>query len=416
MTTTQPLRRNRDFAILWSGDAVSELGTSMSTLVLPLIGYAITGSTAKAGIAGTAALLATLVFRLPAGALVDRRPRGRVLITANLACVVLFGSLAAAALTHTLTLTHLVVASALTGVAGAFSSPATSAAIRTIVPAEQRPVAYSRLEARGHAAALVGPPLGGALYSIARGLPFVVDAVSYAVAAVAVRFLRTPLPAQGRTDANIRADIADGLRFVWTQKAVRALMTWGAILNLAGIVVAVTVTLRLVRAGVHPATIGLVETAAATAGLIGALLSPAIIRRARTGWMTLVTGLIVAVVFGALCVSTDPVVIGALLAAGTLLLPANNAGISAYLASVVPDRMQGRLNAAGGFVAGGLQPFGPVLAGVLLGSIGATSTTLVGAALVVASLVPLVTTPALMRLGPPHTWPAQVEETVTRPG
>src|SRR6202008_953051 len=71
-----PLPRNRHFLILWAGQAVSALGTSMSVLVFPLVGFAITGSTLLAGLATTAVLLGSVVARLPAGALADRWPRG----------------------------------------------------------------------------------------------------------------------------------------------------------------------------------------------------------------------------------------------------------------------------------------------------------------------------------------------------
>jgi MFS family permease len=84
--SSSPLRRNRDFVILWSGQAVSELGSSMSMLVFPLIGYAITGSAGLAGLATAATLLGQVVAGLPAGAMVDRWPRRRVLLVVPLGC------------------------------------------------------------------------------------------------------------------------------------------------------------------------------------------------------------------------------------------------------------------------------------------------------------------------------------------
>ena len=288
------LARNRDFVILWAGGAVSELGTSMSQLVFPLVGYAITHSTAEAGLATTGLLLGGVVVRLPAGALVDRFARSRVLVTTNVVAALVYGSLAVALLAGHLTLAHLVIAGFVSGATDAFDSPATSASVRTIVPKPQLPLAYTRLEARSRAAHLIGPPLGGALYSWIRGLPFVVDAVSYAAEAFAITRLRTPLPAPKRTPQSVRADMAEGLKFVWVNVGVRCMMIWGGLINFAGSFMFVAVTLRLIERGTRPAAIGLVETAAAVAGLAGALVAPMIIRRARTGWLTIVFTVVTA--------------------------------------------------------------------------------------------------------------------------
>ena len=398
------LSTNRDFVIIWAGAGVSELGTSMSRLVFPLVGYAITHSTVQAGLATTGLILGEVVLRLPAGALVDRMARSRVLLLTNIAGAAVYASLAIALFAGHLTLAHLVIAGFLSGGADAFASPATSATMRTIVPKEQLPLAYTRLEARDNAVQLVGPPIGGALYAVARGVPFLVDAVSYTAEAFAVTRLRTPLPAPEREPGSIRADVAEGLRFVWRNVGVRAMMIWGGLVNFCGGFVFVAVTLRLVRAGVHPAAIGLVSTATAVAGLLGALVAPVIITRARTGLVSIVFTLVHAALIVPLAWTGNVVATGALLAIGTFLVPANNAGISAYMVSVVPDALQGRINSAAGFIATGLAPLGPLLAGVALAGLGGRHTLLLGALLTGLSVVPLVASRTVRTLGRPDTW------------
>ncbi len=402
-TVDAPLSRNRDFVILWVGGAVSELGTSMSQLVFPLVGYAITHSTVQAGLATAALVLGEVVLRLPAGALVDRVARSRVLLATNLAAAAVYGSLAVAVLAGHLTLAHLVAAGFLSGAADAFAAPATSATVRTLVPTNQLPLAYTRLQARTRAVHLVGPPAGGALYSLARGLPFIVDAVSYAAEAFAVTRLRTPLPAPSRERRSITADIGEGLRFVWAHVGVRAMMIWGGLFNLTGGFVFVAITLRLIQAGTRPAAIGLVETVAAAAGLVGALAAPAIISRAPTGLTAICLTLANAVLVVPLAWTTNVVATGALLAASTFLIPANNAGISAYMVSVVPDELQGRVNSAAGFMSSGLAPLGPVLAGVALAALGG-GTLVLGAVLIAVTVVPLLASRTVRSLGRPDTW------------
>ena len=405
--TTAGLAGNRDFAILWLGDLASELGSAMSMLVFPLLGYALTHSTTQAALATAAFFAAGTITRLPAGALVDRWSRRRVLLISNLASAGVFGVLALLVAIGSASIELLVATGVFAAVAETFFSPAASASLRAVVAPEYLAQAYTRMQARHHVASLIGPPLGGALFAAAASLPFAVDAVSFAAFAVAVLFLRAPLPAPVRTgQPRLRADLLEGLRFLWSQRAARAVMLWGGILNFAMSYVLISITLRLVRAGVHPAAIGAIDAIAAGAGIVGAAVTSRQVQRLPTGATAMITGLILAAVVVPMAWTTDVRVIGALLAIGTFLLPANNAGIGAYLSFVTPEQLQGRLNSAAGFVSSGLMPLAPVVAGALLATIGATAGTLVGAALVACSVGPLVLEPSVRRLGRPAEWAA----------
>jgi len=416
--TTTRLKGNRDFAILWLGDMGSELGSAMSMLVFPLLGYALTRSTTQAALATTAFYAAGTIVRLPAGALVDRWSRRRVLLISNLASACVLGTLALLVAIGRASIGLLVVAGLLAGVVETFFSPASSASLRAVVAPEYLSQAYTRMQARHHVASLIGPPLGGALFAVAASLPFAVDALTFAAFAVAVLFLRTPLPAPASSGRRrLRTDVAEGLRFLWAQRAARAMMLWGGILNFAMSYVLIAITLRLVRAGVHPAAIGAIDAIAAGAGIVGAAVASRHAHRLPTGATTMTTGLVLAVIVVPMAWTTDVVEIGVLLALGTFLLPANNAGIGAYLSFVTPHEMQGRLNSAAGFVSDGMTPLAPVVAGVLLATIGGAAGMLVGAALVVCSVVPLLLEPSVRRLGRPGDWardgsdaPALVED------
>lgn len=377
----------------------------MSMLVFPLLGYALTHSTTQAALATTAYFAAGTIMRLPAGALVDRWSRRRVLLISNLVSAGVLGILALMVATGGASIALLVVAGLLAGVVETFFSPAASASLRAVVAPEALAEAYTRMQARHHVASLIGPPLGGALFAVAASLPFAVDAVSFAAFAVATLLLRSPLPAPAPTGPRrLKADMREGLRFLWSQPAARAVVLWGGILNLAMGYVLVSITLRLVRAGVHPAAIGAIDAIAAGAGIVGAAVASRNVKRLPTGATTMITGLVLAAVVVPMAWTTDVRVIGALLAIGTFLLPANNAGIGAYLSFVTPDEMQGRMNSAAAFVSSGLMPLAPVIAGALLASTGGTTGTLVGAGLVASSIVPLMLEPSVRRLGRPTQW------------
>lgn len=391
--------------MLWLGDMASELGSAMSMLVFPLLGYALTHSTTQAALATTAFFATGTIMRLPAGALVDRWSRGRVLLLSNLASAAVLGVLALLVATGRASIAVLLIAAGLAGVVETFFSPAASASLRTVVAPEYLAQAYTRMQARHHVAALIGPPLGGALFAVAASLPYAVDAASFAGFAVAVLFLRTPLRAPSASGPRrVRTDVLEGLRFLWSQRAVRAMMIWGGIVNFAMGYVLISITLRLVRAGVHPAAIGAIDAIAAGAGILGAAAASRYAQRLPTGATTVITGLVLAAVVVPMAWTTDVRVIGALLAVGTFLLPANNAAIGAYLSFVTPDEMQGRLNSAADFVSSGLTPLAPVVAGALLGTVGGVTGTLIGAALVASSVLPLVLEPSVRGLGRPGEW------------
>src|SRR5947209_7388817 len=146
----------------------------MSALVFPLLGYAITGSPAAAGAVASVEVVGRVVARLVSGAYVDRWSRRAVLVAANVVAALVFAFGAIATFAGWLRLPELLVVALISGTAEAFIQPAAAAAVRAVVPKPQLPVALARMQARDHLAQLIGPPIGGALFAVAHGLPLVV--------------------------------------------------------------------------------------------------------------------------------------------------------------------------------------------------------------------------------------------------
>jgi MFS family permease len=151
----------------------------MSMVAYPLVALALTGSPTKAGLVGTFALLGQMVFRLPAGALVDRHDRRRMMLVADALRGVVILGVAVALVVGALGLPLLVVAAFVENATGEFFRPASTAAVRRVIDPAQMPEAVSKSEARSYGATIAGPPLGGLLYGVARYLPFAADAASY---------------------------------------------------------------------------------------------------------------------------------------------------------------------------------------------------------------------------------------------
>lgn len=386
------LVRNRDFTRLWVGETVSQLGTTASLFVLPLLGYALTGSALLAALPVAAHTLGIALALLPAGVLADAVDRRRLLLGASTAGATLAASVAIAGGLGALTLPHLVAAALGTGVAAGVHMPTELSAVRQVVTREELPAAISQNQARHHVASLLGGPLGGLLYAVARPLPFVVDALSYVVSLVAVSRVEADLTPVRRTRGRPVAELAEGLRYLVARPYFRAVAAFSASINLVVNAVLYVAVLRLVEQDVAPTTIGLVEALAGAGGVLGALIAPWVIDRVRTGHLTMGVAWVWVPLLLPLVWWSSPWLVGAVLFAGLLLNPAGNAGGQSYRVAITPDALQGRLASASQFLGFATIPFAPLLGGWLLETWGGPSATglLLGAA-VLSALIPTLT-------------------------
>ncbi|QDP97294.1 MFS transporter [Microlunatus elymi] len=367
------LWRNRDFNLLWSSQALSGLGTSMSSLAYPLVILALTDNPVFAGAVGTGARIVSTVVRMPAGVLVDRVDRRRLLLACDAIRLAAFAILAASLVLGHGSVLLIAVVALIESVCSAAFEGAAMAAIRNLVPLNQVSTAVARDEARNHAVSLVGPPIGGALFGLGRALPFLADAVSYLLSIVGLLAIRRPMQEDNRdreASSGVR-DLIEGLRFTFTQPFLRATMLIAAPLNLAVNGMLFGILLLLQRHGTPPALIGTVETIVGIGGLVGAVAAGSLMRRFSVP--TLVRGITmigVPLMLAVLPLATTPLA-AAPIAALVLISPPLNASLFGHLAAVTPDRMQGRVISAVSTAAMGLAALAPMLAGVLTEHFGA---------------------------------------------
>jgi MFS family permease len=405
MTAYRDLARNRDYAALWTGEAISQLGSSVSMFAYPLVGYALTGSAVLAGLPMAAFLLGMVSALLPAGVIVDRTDRKKLMLAASGSGVLVYGSVGVAAGLGVLTIGHLIAAALLTGVAAGVFGPAETSAVRSVVAQDQLPTALSQNQARRHIAELVGGPLGAAMFSASKALPFVFDAVTFLISFVSLSRIRTDLSPLPRPRRRVRADLAEGLRYVWGRPYFRTMMAFGALSNLAVNAVFFVAILRLVQEGVHPAAIGVIDMLAGVGGILGALAAPYVIDRLPTGRLTLAVAwswvpLLVPLVFW-----SSPVLVGAMLMTGILLNPAGNAGTQSYRVAITPPELQGRVGSSMQFVGMSMMPAAPVLGGFLLQTYGGPAATI--GLLVLVTVTALIPTLSVTVRGIPRPaeWP-----------
>ena len=159
-----PLRRNRDFMLLWSGQVASTVGTRVSGVAFPLLVLSLTGSPVQAGLVGFAQTLAFPILFPFAGVIVDRVDRKRLLLLSDGARALAFTTLVVALALDSVTLGHILVVAFLEGTFFVFFRLAETAALPQVVPKEQLQPAVAQNQARDQGAELVGAPLGGFLF------------------------------------------------------------------------------------------------------------------------------------------------------------------------------------------------------------------------------------------------------------
>jgi hypothetical protein len=192
------------------------------------------------------------------------------------------------------------VVSLIEGGAGAIFDPAASAALPGIVPDRQLEEAWAATEARTYGAGLAGPALGGVLFGLGRAVPFLADAVSYAVSFGTVSRIRGRFrPERTAERKALWREVADGLRLVWRVPILRAVVITAPLVNFAYTGVIFTITLALRQHGTSTAVIGLVQAAVMVGGLLGAVAAPRLQGRMRLSTMATTISLTGALLFGA---------------------------------------------------------------------------------------------------------------------
>jgi MFS family permease len=380
------LRRNRDFVLYQAGQFLSTAGSSLSSVAYPLLVLALTHSPAKAGLVSFARLVPAPCFGLFAGVVADRLDRQRIMLAAD-ACRALTMAALAILVTHGAPYWPIALIAFLEGTGDIFFSASSMGAIRSVVPAEQLPSAIAVQQGRAAVATLVGPPAGGALFSVSRALPFVGDAVSYACSFLAILAMRTRFQQpRERLPLRIRAELAEGLRFLWRQPFLRTTAIYYAVGNATIPAVLFIVVVVARGQGLSGGSIGLLLALFSAGIVIGSAFSASVRRRLSVRAVVLVeayTGLLMAAYL------VDPSVYVLLAAAlpQAIVLPITDSYVVAHRIAATPDRLLGRVEAVRITIARTAAPLGPLAAGVLLSATTGRTTVAVFTALTAALAV-----------------------------
>jgi len=376
---TRSLWRHRDFLLLWGGQTVSEMGSAITLLALPLTAVVVLrASTLQVGLLTSAATAAFALIALPAGALVDRQAKRRLMIWCDAARLVIIGSVPVAAALGVLTLAQLYVVAATAGVCTVFFDVSYQSLLPVLVAKEDLVDGNGKLGATQSFAQVTGPGIGGGLVGLVGAAgAMTADAISYAVSVVsllAIRAREEPAPRnqqEPRTAPEhrpgLRAEIAEGLSFVLRHPILRKIVACTGTANLFGGMATALEFVFLIRVlHVRPADTGLLIAVASLGGVAGGVLSgrlAAAIGSARIIWFSMLVLGLPQLLIPLAEPGWRVAAFGVGMAAFAFAAVVYNVAQVSYRQSICPPRLLGRMNAAVRWVVWGTLPLGGVLGG-----------------------------------------------------
>jgi MFS family permease len=387
----EPLAQNRDFKVLLSSQSISSVGDAVSFTALPLLVLALTGSGLAMGIVGAIQTLPDLFLGMVAGAIADRSDRKRMMFLADLGRAGLTALIPLSVALDGPTMAVILVVAAPMSVLRSFFLAGYTASIPALVGRSQIGRANSYFEAIYSIGYIIGPVIAGVLATtIGPGPTLAIDAVSFALSALGLAFVRRDLRAPvDRPRQHLVTEIREGIDYITGSPTLRsAILFWGATSILLAplvMVLAVYITRDL---DYPPSVLGLILAAYGVGTVTGALVSARRIGRGRVAEVLLGGNLTVGVVLVVVSVTAQvPVLLGVAFVSGI----AQSMVMIMYITlrtAYSPDELLGRIGSTARTISLGLQPIGLLVGGALVDATSGSATiALMGGSVALVSLL-----------------------------
>ncbi len=385
---------------LWGAETISQFGSQVSFLALPLVAILVLEESAF-NVAALTSLqfLPFLLFTLPAGVWVDRLRRKPILVLGDLGRALALLSVPLAHWLWSLTIWHLFVVAFVHGLCTVFFDVAYQSYLPALVGREQVVEGNAKLEISRAASNIGGPGIaGGLVAALTAPVAVLADAVSFLVSALLLGGIRKQETAPARADRrSLRHELAEGLRYVFGHSYQRTMVAMTALSNFFGQVVFSILLVYAVRElDLTAGTIGIVLAVGNVGTLAAALTARRIGDRLGVGR----TILLASCLFGpgtlliALAPQDNaiPFILASMIVIGFGGILYNVTAIS-LIQAITPDRILGRANASRRFVVWGVVPLGGFTGGALASTIGLRETMIVGAVGGLSTIVPILFSP-----------------------
>jgi MFS family permease len=367
------LWRHADFLRLWSAETVSQLGSQVGALALPLVAILVLEASAfEIALLGVIEFAPFILLSLPAGVWVDRLRRRPILIAADVGRAVVLATLPLAYALDALTIWQLYAVGFLHGIGTVFFDVSYQSYLPSLVRRDQLVEGNSKLEVSRSSAYIAGPGIAGTLIELVTApVAILVDAVSYVASALFLLRIRRPEHVERpstRERGSMRRELGEGLRYVLGHRHLRWIAASTATFNLFNSVMGAILLVYAVRElGLTPGVIGAMFAVGNVAALGGAVMANRISGRIGVG-PTIVAG--AACGIGALLYPLAPedaaipffVAASAVLGVGVQIY---NITQLSYRQAITPERIQGRMNSVMRFIVWGVMPLGALGGGAL---------------------------------------------------
>lgn len=376
-------RLNSAFWLLFTGQLLSATGITSTAVVLPFVVLRVTGDLVQAGVLGFVIGAATVVGKLPGGALADRFDRRLLMLGCDLTRLLGMALLTVAVADQWISLPLLLAVGTMEGILGSTFAAASTGAVRQLVPEHQWPRALGTLQIVSATSVVGGPLLGGTLLTWSPALPFGFNAATYALSALCLTAIRRSLPVEV-PEERLWPSVVIGLRFVTRTPFLLYAAVNAAVLNLIFNGLVLVLIASAAEAGHSFFNTGLQVAALGTGMLVGSGLAPIVATRVPPGWGTAASTAATAVPLAMFSVFSTGWPSMMLLALTATAMPLINVLMGNTQMRLTPNALQGRVHSTVTLMATAVAPLGPILAGLATDAFGITPTILTAACVVAA--------------------------------
>jgi len=375
--------RHRDFRVFWTGQTISLVGTWMGGLAQGWLVLQLTDSAFWVGLVSFLGAVPILLLSLPAGVYVDRADKRRVVIACQALMLVGAATLFALTALEVIAAWHVALIAMFIGALSAVEIPARQSMIVELVGKDDLTNAIALNSSAFNATRIVGPALAGLLIAhVGLATCFLLNALTYLAVLAGLRRLSPTPPRTAPPAGDTVARFAEGTRYVWQERRVRALVLCTALLSLLAFpfVVLLPVFARdVLRIGADG--LGLLSAGVGIGALIAALGLAALGPWVRRGRLVAAAGPACGVAVAAFALVRSFGAALCLLVLAGFAMVLNNAATNTLLQGLVPDALRGRVMSIWSTVFVGFAPLGALLSGWLAGWIGAPTAVAAGGAL-----------------------------------
>lgn len=396
------LWRHPDFLKLWGAETISQLGTNVSQLALPLVAVLVLKASAfEVALLGVVELAPFILISLPAGVWVDRLRRKPILVVADVGRALLLASIPVAHWLDALTIWQLYAVGFAVGLLTVFFDVSYQSYLPSLVRREQLVEGNSKLEVSRSGSQLAGPGIAGALVeAVTAPVAVLVDAISFALSALLLLAIRkeerAPTRAERRAGPGMKEEVKEGLRWVLGNRYLRWIAASTATFNLFGAIIFSIFIVYAVRVlELRPGVLGVIFAVANVGYLVGALVANRLARRFGVG-PTIVAGAAcsVSLLLMAAAPRSNPIpFLIAAQAISSMGIPIYNITQVSFRQAITPERLQGRMNSVMRFVVWGVMPLGSLVGGALATWVGLRFAIWVGAIGMSLAVLPVLLSP-----------------------